>query len=129
MSDDGATVRLSGDARRLAHELIDKAPDGWVMAINQPPRTLRQSDTFWRLCGLCAKQLRMQEPLDKQEWHDVFLSGFFQARGKSPRLIIGIEGERISLTKHSRWMGKEEMSDLLDYVTAWCIGQGLHVED
>jgi hypothetical protein len=130
MPSDGASVRLGGEhTRRIACKLVEEAPDGWVMNISAPPRTLAQSDKFWTICSLVAQAVRTDHPLDKQDWHDLFLSGHAIVQGKPPRLMLGLENERVSLVRHSRWLSKEDMSDLLDYVTAWCAGHGVHVED
>jgi len=44
---DGATIRLLGDqTRRAACQLVMAAPEGWLMAIDRPRRSLRQSSRF-----------------------------------------------------------------------------------
>jgi hypothetical protein len=133
MPSDGASVRLGGEhTRRIACKLIAEAPDGWVVKIGAPGRTLEQSSKFWTLCSLVAKAMPVEkagDKLDKQDWHDLFLSGWNIVKGHPPRLMLGLENERVSLVKHSRWLSKDDMSDLLDYVEAWCAGHGVHVED
>ena len=49
---DGATVRLGGDHTRLvACKLVQEAPDGWIVQVGKPPRTLKQSARYWATCG------------------------------------------------------------------------------
>jgi hypothetical protein len=129
---DGASVRLGGEhTRRIACKLVEEAPDGWVVNISAPPRTLEQSSKFWTLCSLvaAADPRRGAIELDKQDWHDLFLRGWAICKGDSPRLLLGLEGERVSLVRHSRWLSKDDMSDLLDYVSAWCAGHNINVEN
>lgn len=130
MSLDGATVVLRGDHTRLAaYRLLQEAPDGWLMKIGAPPRTLKQSSKFWATCGAVAKTNYTwgDTRQDKQGWHDLFLSGWHTIKGRPPRLLLGIEGERISLGRYTRDLGEREMSDLLDYTDAWCVMRSIAV--
>ena len=120
---DGATVLLGGDHTRLAAcRLVQQAPDGWLMRLGEPSRTLDQSSRYWATCSEVAKTDYTWGGTrhDKQGWHDLFLSGWHTLKGHQPRLLLGIEGERVSLMKHTRELGMSDMSDLLDYTAAWC---------
>lgn len=129
---DGATIVLSGDrTRRAASDLVQRAPAGWVVTIDQPRRTLSQSSKFWAACSEVAKGDWSWggSTHDKQGWHDLFLSGWNVIKENPPRLLIGLEGERVSLVKHTRWMSEADMSDLLDYTSAWCAMRQIHLKE
>jgi len=129
---EGATVRLVGDhTRRAACSLVQQAPDGWVMQLDRPKRTLRQSSRFWATCGEVAKTDYTWGGTrhDKQSWHDLFLCGWHVIKGNPPRLLIGLEGERVSLIKHTRDLSENEMSDLLDYASAWCAVRNIELRE
>jgi hypothetical protein len=124
----GATIRLSGGmSREAAIKVIGSAPNGWLVKIGPPPRTLKQSDRFWATCGAVAKTdvTWSGSQQDKQGWHDLFLSGWHTVKGRMPRLLIGLEGERVSLGLYTRDLGEAEMSELLDYTDAWCAMRGI----
>lgn len=128
MSLDGATVRLSGGHTRLAAtKLVAEAPDGWLVKIGAPPRTLKQSSKFWATCGAVAQTDYTWSGTrhDKQGWHDLFLCGWHTLKGRPPRLLIGLEGERVMLGRYTRDLAEREMSDLLDYTEAWCAMHGI----
>ena len=76
---DGATILLVGDhTRRVASDLVQRAPEGWRVTIDAPKRTLKQSSRFWATCDDVAKAGTIwgnHQP-DKQDWHDLFLSGW-----------------------------------------------------
>lgn len=130
--DDGATIRLTGERTRdLACELVRKAPNGWTATIDAPPRTLDQNSRFWATCAEVAKLKTVwgNHVPDKQGWHDLFLSGWNVVKGRPVRLLSGLEGERVSLIPHSRWMSESEMSDLLDYTSAWCAVKGIALKE
>ena len=120
---EGATVRLLGDAtRRAACELVMRAPEGWVVGIDAPRRTLLQSSRFWATCGEAAKSDVTWGGTrhDKEGWHDLFLFGWHVIKRNPMRLMIGLEGELVCLAPHSRRLSEGEMSELLDYTSAWC---------
>ena len=129
---EGATILLVGDRTRAAAcDLLNRAPEGWVVTIDAPRRTLQQSSRFWATCGEVAKSpvswAGTQQ--DKQSWHDLFLSGWHVVKEKPPRLLVGLEGERVSLVRHTHTLSQAEMSDLLDYTSAWCAMRGITVKE
>jgi hypothetical protein len=133
MPSEGATIVLVGDqTRRAASELVQRAPPGWVVTIDKPRRTLAQSSKFWAACSEAAKSGVPWggTPQDKQSWHDLFVSGWLiAAKDEPPRMLIGLEGERVSLVRHTRWMSETDMSDLLDYSSAWCAMRGIALRE
>jgi hypothetical protein len=125
---EGATIRLLGDqTRRAACQLIRRAPNGWLVQIDKPRRTLRQSSRFWWTCGEVAKSGMTWGGVthDKQGWHDLFLAGWNVVKHRPMRVLIGLEGELVSLVPHSRTLSETEMSELLDYCTAWAVMHGI----
>ena len=131
---DGATILLIGpETRRAACELVQQAPQGWMVRIGEPPRTLEQSSRFWATCRDVARSSATWdgERQTKQAWHDLFLSGWLIAtrRQRPPRLMLGLEGERICLIPHSRDLSEREMSEVLDYIGAWCAGNGIPLKE
>jgi hypothetical protein len=108
-----------------------QAPDGWLVRIEPPARTLDQSMKFWAMCSDAARS-----PLtwsdwkpDKMGWHDLFLAGWNVVKKRPYHLLIGLEGELVSLVPHSRSLGKPEMSELIDYTSAWCVMHGVPLKE
>jgi len=130
---DGATILLIGpETRRAACELVQQAPQGWMVRIGEPPRTLEQSSRFWATCRDVARSGATWdgERQTKQGWHDLFLSAWLVAtRQRSPRLMIGLEGERVCLIPHSRDLSEREMSEVLDYIGAWCAMRSIPLKE
>ena len=129
---DGATVVLLGDAtRRTACDLVMRAPSEWTVRIDPPKRTLQQSSRFWATCSDLSKSdiTWSGERCSKPEWHDLLISAWLTTQGKPPRFLLGLEGERVSLVKHTRDMSKEEMASLIDYSTAWAVMRGVELND
>jgi len=126
-----AAIVLEGElSRRVARSWVDKAPAGWVVTLEDAPRTLPQSDKFWAICSdLAGSTLTWDgERLDKQAWHDLLIHAWMTATNKSPRLITGLEGGRVSLLLSTRRLRKGEMSELLEYAVVWATAHGINVE-
>ena len=132
MSLDGATVRLVGEhTRTAACKLVQEAPEGWLVKIGAPPRTLKQTSRFYALCGDVARTSVTwgDEHPDKEGWHDLFLFGFHTLKGRAPRLMLGLEGERMCLSKHIRDLGEADTTELIDYAEAWCVMHGISIRE
>lgn len=128
-----ATIRLAGDhSRRAACHLVQRAPDGWTVSIDEPRRSLRQSSKFWATCGEVAKSgtLWSGTTHTKDGWHDLFLAGWHVVKHRPMRLLIGLENELVTLMPHhSRTLTEREMSELLDYTVAWCAMHDVRLRD
>lgn len=129
---DGATIRLGGERTRAAAcELVMRAPMGWLCKVGAPPRSLDQSSKFWALCTDISNGKVTWGGIEcgKNDWHDLLVSGWHVVKGRPPRLLLGLEGERVSLAKHTRDLTVDEMSDLLDYSIAWATMRGIAIRE
>lgn len=128
---DGIAIHLRGlNTRQLACEHVRQAPSGWLVSISPPPRTLDQSAKFYALCSQLAQSTLTWdgERQSKRAWHDLLLHAWMLATGKEPRLVEGLNGGRVSLLMGTRDMGISEMSELIDFATAWAVEHGIEVE-
>jgi hypothetical protein len=124
-----AAIVLEGEfSRRIARSWVDRAPAGWVVTLEEEPRTPPQSEKFWALCSDLADSTVTWdgEKLDKTGWHDLLIHGWMVATNRSPRLITGLEGGRVSLLLSTRRLRKSEMSELIEYSLAWATAHGIN---
>jgi len=128
----GATVALLGArSRALARQWIEQAPVGCVVTVEREPRTHDQGAKFYAICSALARSTVTWdgERMDKQGWHDLLIHGWMVATGRQPHLKLGLEGGRVSLLIGTRSMRKHEMSELLDYASAWATKQGVELRE
>jgi hypothetical protein len=126
----GATILLAGlHTRMAACEAVRQAPTGFVVRIEAPARTLDQSAKFYALCSQVAQSTETWdgERQSKRAWHDLLLHAWMLATDRKPRLVEGLNGGRVSLLMGTRDMTKGEMSELLDFSTAWAVSHGIEV--
>ena len=63
---------------------------------------------------------------DSEQWKRLLVDSFDRAQGRQTQIAPSIDGQGIEvLYRHTSKMSKQEMSELLEYVTAWAIEQGI----
>ena len=117
--------------RQAACEMVRQAPQGFVVTIEPPARTLDQSNKFYAICTTLAQSIMTWdgERQSKRAWHDLLLHAWMIATGKQPRLVEGLNGGRVSLLMGTRDMTKGEMSELIDFATSWCAMHDIEVRE
>ncbi len=116
-------VRLAGPLqRRTAHQYIDDAPDGFVMRLSPPTRSLESNAALWAMLNDISKQVCWHgRMLDSESWKHIFSSSM-----KKQDVVPNLDGTGfvvmgISTSK----MTKHEMSDLLEIISAFGAQRGV----
>ena len=120
---------LSNDiARRMAHQAIDAAPDGYVCEVKERTRTSDQNAALHAMLSDIAKQ---QEWAGKKrsidDWKALMVSAHRMAMKEAGEIVPGIEGEFVQLRKSTTAMGVRELGSLLDYLSAWCAANNVRL--
>jgi hypothetical protein len=110
------------EARRRAAEACLTAPDGHVVKISQPTRSLDQNAALWAsLNDVAAQVVWHGRKLDAESWKHVFTAAMTK-QDVVPNLDgTGFVVLGISTSK----MTKGEMSDLLDIIHAFGTEHGV----
>ncbi len=118
-------------ARAFAHQLIDLAPDGMVMIIRQPSRTMEQNSKFHAICGaLAASPVEWNNrPRMKWEWKGLLVSGVSICLHEAGEMGEGLEGEPVVLRESTSEFGVEKMSNLIEYSTSYCVARGVELRE
>lgn len=112
---------------RLGRELIGSwvatAPEGYVVSVRPPKRTLSQNDALHGLWDQLAKALPEYKgiPMDAESWKALTIVSFTvadaEADGVPIRLVPDLEGHGlVQLRESSAKMSKERASRLMEYV-------------
>jgi hypothetical protein len=105
----------SGPHRSRARVLIDKAPQGYVMTLAEPKRTLEQNDKLWAMLtdvSVAMPQGRRHTPDD---WKAIFMN----ACGWECQFLEGLDGRPFPQGFRSSKLTKTQMSALIDFIQAW----------
>ena len=109
--------RLAHDtARQGAIKAIQAAPDGWVVRISEPTRSLEQNALLWPLLTELEQQVDWYgKKLTADDWKDMFT-----AQMKKAKIVPAIDGKGfVACGLRSSHMTKAEFSDLLEMIYAF----------
>jgi len=109
-------------ARQRAIAAVTAAPEGMVVEIKPPTRSLDQNALLWPLLTELSTQVEWYgQKLTKEEWKDVLTAGL-----KKQRAVPGIDGGFVVIGAHTSKMSKAEFSELIELI--YCFGAEHGVE-
>lgn len=121
----GQTIRLTTPlARARAIGLVDRAPDGAIVNIKPATRSNEQNALLWTLLSTVSRA----KPDGRQHTPDVWKSLFMSACGHAVQFEVGLDGAPFPLGFRSSRMTKEQMTDLIEFILAYCAEKGINVD-
>jgi len=122
-----ATVRLIGPTQRAyAKELIDKAPQGWVMKVGEETRRDRQNRLMWPL----IEDLRQQLPDMRVFSKDQVKLRFLDALGEEMAYLPKLEGAGFfPVGQHSSTLTVEQFAALIELIKKYGAERGVVFRD
>lgn len=120
-------VLSSPDVRQRAAHWASKVPDGTRVEFKAPKRSLEQNAKLWAMLTDVASQVK---------WHGLRLSAddwkliFLDALKRELRMVPNLEGNGfVSLGRSSSDLSKQEMTDLIDLISAFGVNHGVVFHD
>lgn len=118
-------------ARRRAMAAVADAPEGYVVTVKEPTRTLDQNAALWPLLTEFSKQLLWpvngaMSKLEPEEWKDILSSAF---RGEQVRVAQGLNGGVVMLGLRTSKMGKRQFGEFLEFVQSVAVDRGVEVRE
>lgn len=132
---DRQTFRLVHDvARNGAIAAVRAAPQGYVVAIRPPNRSLDQNAKFHAAVADIAKAFPRWAGLDMDEddWKALLVVSHAKATKAADaiRVVPDLEGGgMVQLRESTAAMSKDRASSLIEYVTAWAVSNGVKLKD
>ena len=117
------------EARRRAMACVAEAPEGYVVTVQEPNRSLDQNAAQWPILEAFAEQLQWpvngaMVNLSAEEWKDVLTAAF---QGETVRLAMGLNGGVVMLGLRTSQMGKRRFSEWLEFLRATATLRGVVV--
>ncbi len=106
------TVILRGGQRSVAKTLIDRAPEGAVMRIALPKRTLDQNAKLWAMLSDISRAKPMGRVATPETWKCLAM----HACGFAVQFEMGINGQPFPMGFASSQLDKAEMSMLIEWL-------------
>jgi len=113
---------VHAEARNRASQACQEAPDGYIVKVVEPTRTLDQNAALWPLLDEISAQVDWHgQKLSAEDWKHVFTSAL-----RKLRVVPNLDGTGfVALGQSSKKMTKREFSELLELATAFAIERGV----
>jgi len=113
---------VHAEARNRASRACQEAPDGYIVKIVEPTRTLDQNAHLWACLDEISAQVDWHgQKLSAEDWKHVFTSAL-----RKLRVVPNLDGTGfVALGQSSKTMTKREFSELLELATAFAIERGV----
>lgn len=117
---------ISPTVRFNAIEAIRTAPDGYLVTISEPKRSLEQNAALWSALHEIATQVEWYgQKLSAEDWKDMLTASL-----RKSRVVPGIDpGSFVVTGLHTSNMTVAEMSALLDLAYAFGAEKGVVFSD
>lgn len=112
----GQTIILHGPVqRRLAKELVDRAPTGAVVNVRDATRSTDQNALMWALLS----DISRAKPEGRTHTPEVWKALFMNALGYETRFEMGLNGEPFPIGFRSSRLNKSQMADLITFISEY----------
>lgn len=120
-------------ARDGAVRAVKAAPEGYVVVVRPPNRSLDQNSKFHALVSdiTKAKPTWKGVNMDAEDWKQILvLSHAIATAGGSVRMVPDLEGHGyIQLRESTAKMNKGRGSSLIEYTIAWAVAHDIPLRD
>lgn len=100
---------------------IAQAPDGYVVMLKEPTRSLSQNARMWAMLGDISRQVDWYgQKLADHEWKDVLSAAL-----KKQKAVPGIDGGFVVLGARTSKMTIREMTELMDLMEVFGAEHGV----
>lgn len=112
------TVVIRGDAQRVrAHQLVDRAPVGFVITFKEPTRTNEQNSRMWAMLS----EIAAAKPDGRQHSAEVWKCIFMQALGHEVAFVQCLDSQSVfPLGMSSSKLTVSQMGDLMEFIEEFC---------
>lgn len=101
-----------------------------TIRITDYKRNLDQNAKFHAMVADIARQVQWCDKwLKPEQWKVLLISGHAVATKQEADVFPGLEGEYVNIRESSAQMSVKRMASLIEYTTAWAIGQGVRFTD
>ena len=120
-------LKLTGSlARQAACRYINEAPDGYVVTIAEPTRTLEQNSKLWPMLAELSEQTDWHgNKLNPEEWKDLLSAGLVQSR-----VVPNLTGNGfVILGQRTSKLSKSQFAALIELIYAFGSDRGVVFSD
>jgi len=115
---------LSTHNRDVAKQMVDNAPDGYVLEIRPAKRSLDSNRYYWAVLGDISEQMVVGKAYEPSIWHVYFKQLFL------PDLMQELPDGSLSIVPPSSTkLTQKEFSEYLEKVVKWALEHDVRFSD
>lgn len=116
-------------ARKNAIQAILEAPDGYAVSIKPKNRSLEQNAKLHALIQEIAQKIEwVGKKQEVETWKRLLTAAWLRARGEPVEMLPAIDGHGVDIVfRRTSDLTVPEMIELIEYIQAWAIEQGINV--
>lgn len=112
--------------RAAATRLVGLAPEGSVVTVSPPRRSLDQNAKMWAMLGEWARQVdHGGRKYDAETWKAIFM----RALGHEVRMVPDLRGEPFPVGFRSSHLSKAQMADLITFIQSEADARGVDLRE
>jgi len=109
-------VILSPHNRNLAREMVDNAPDGHILEVRPPKRSLDSNRYYWAVLGDISEQVVPGRSYEPSVYHEYFRTLFLPER-----MVELPDGSLKMLEPSTSELNQSSFSEYVEKVVMWAL--------
>jgi len=117
-------VILSPHNRNLAREMVDNAPDGHILEVRPPKRSLDSNRYYWAVLGDISEQVVVGKAYEPSIWHE-----YLRALFLPERMVELPDGSIKMLEPSTSELNQATFSEYTEKVVRWALEHDVRFSD
>ena len=115
---------LSPHNRNLAREMVDNAPDGHILEVRPPKRSLDSNRYYWAVLGDISEQVVPNKAYEPSIWHE-----YLRALFLPERMVELPDGSIKMLEPSTSELNQATFSEYTEKVIKWALEHDVRFSD
>jgi hypothetical protein len=115
---------LSQHNRNLAREMVDNAPDGHILEVRPPKRSLDSNRYYWAVLGDISEQVVPGKAYEPSIWHE-----YLRALFLPERMVELPDGSIKMLEPSTSELNQATFSEYTEKVVKWALEHDVRFSD
>ena len=115
---------LSTHNRNLAREMLDNAPDGHILEVRPPKRSLDSNRYYWAVLGDISEQVVLGKAYEPSIWHE-----YLRALFLPERMVELPDGSIKMLEPSTSELNQATFSEYTEKVVKWALEHDVRFSD
>ena len=115
---------LSPHNRNVAREMVDNAPDGHILEVRPPKRSLDSNRYYWAVLGDISEQVVPGKAYEPSIWHE-----YLRALFLPERMVELPDGSLKMLEPSTSELNQSSFSEYVEKVVMWALQNDVKFSD